>query len=123
MEKRLSFSIKKQGLFKVYDSQGKLQHYEFYNNNQMMYKGMYDSLNLKSGEWTFFDKKNMSINTGYYTSNKKDKTWTYYYINGSIQQKLINTLGKPTGEWTFIGGIITINFGEKSNMKNLRLMV
>ena len=95
------FQQKKQGLFKVYDSTGKLKHYEFYNNNQMMYKGMYDSLNLKSGEWTYFDQKNNIINTGYYTSNKKDKTWTYYYPNGVIQQKGSYILGKPTGEWTW----------------------
>ena len=50
---------------------------------------------------TYFDKKNNIINTGYYTSNKKDKTWTYYYPNGSIQQKGSYKLGKPTGEWTW----------------------
>ena len=72
---------KKQSLFKVYDSIGNLEHYEFYNNNQLIYKGMYDSLNLKSGR-TYFDEKNNMINTGYYTSNKKDKTWVYYYPNG-----------------------------------------
>ena len=66
-----------------------------------MYKGMYDSLNLKSGEWTYFDEKNNMINTGYYTSNKKDKTWVYYYPNGVIQQKGSYILGKPTGEWTW----------------------
>ena len=95
------YQQKKQGLFKVYDSIGNLEHYEFYNNNQLMYKGMYDSLNLKSGEWTYFDEKNNMINTGYYTSNKKDKTWVYYYPNGVIQQKGSYILGKPTGEWTW----------------------
>ena len=44
------FDDQKQGLFKVYDSINQIIRYEFYSNN-LLYTGMYDSLNLKTGDW------------------------------------------------------------------------
>ncbi len=95
------FENQKQGLFKVYDSTNQILRYEFYNNNNLVYSGMYDSLNLKTGEWIFYNDKNQIIKKGSFFSNKKDKKWTYFYKNGQIQQQGAYKKGKPEGEWNW----------------------
>ena len=95
------FENQKQGLFKVYDSTNQILRYEFYNNNNLVYSGMYDSLNLKTGEWIFYNDKNQIVKKGSFFSNKKDKKWTYFYKNGQIQQQGAYKKGKPEGEWNW----------------------
>ncbi len=95
------FNNKKQGLFKVYDSLNQIILHEFYNDNKLIYTGMYDSLNLKTGEWTFFNDKEMIIKKGFYLSNKKENKWTFFYPNGNIQQQGYYNRGKPKGEWNW----------------------
>ena len=61
---------------------------------------MYDSLNLKTGEWIFYNDKNQIVKRAHFF-NKKDKKWTYFYKNGQIQQQGDYKKGKPEGEWNW----------------------
>ena len=95
------FDDQKQGLFKVYDSTNQIIRYEFYSNNLLLYTGMYDSLNLKTGDWTYFNDKKEIVKKGTYSANKKDKKWIFFYKNGQIQQQGSYNKGKPIGEWNW----------------------
>ena len=95
------FKNQKQGLFKVYDSTNQVILYEFYSSDYLVYTGMYDSLNLKKGEWVYYDDKNNIAKKGSFFSNKKDKEWTFFYKNGQIQQQGSYNKGKPVGEWNW----------------------
>ena len=88
-------------MFKVYDSTNQVILYEFYTNNHLVYTGMYDSLNLKTGEWVYYDDKNNIVKKGSFFSNKKDKEWIFFYKNGQIQQQGSYNKGKPIGEWNW----------------------
>lgn len=88
----------KEGVLKGYDSTGKLvdsgffrkgvpydQHYKWYSNGQVSFKGLYDADGKGVGEeWAYFEDGKIShhrkTKEGYIT----DSVWTYYHENGAI---------------------------------------
>ena len=90
---------KKIGLFKVYDTKNKEIYCTFYKSDTLVYKGKYDSLNNKTGEWLYFWPNGNIKKSGNYIYNEKNKLWKYFYENGNIQQKGNYVKNKPNGTW------------------------
>ena len=89
----------KQGLFKEFNSNGELLSYRFYNNDTLIYKGNYDSLNNKTGKWIYYWENGSKKKEGFYSKNQKEREWKYFYRNGNIQQKGTYIKNLPNGLW------------------------
>ena len=90
---------RKNGLFKVYDSLNKEQYCNFYKSDTLVYKGKFDSINNRTGQWLFFWPNGNIKKRGKYILNEKNKDWKYFYEDGSIQQKGNYLNNKPHGTW------------------------
>ena len=90
---------RKNGLFKVYDNSNKELYCIFYKSDTLVYKGRFDSINNKTGEWLYFWPNGNIKKSGKYVLNEKNNEWKYFYENGSIQQKGNYVKNKPHGTW------------------------
>ena len=103
------FENQKQGLFKVYDSTNQILRYEFYNNNNLVYSGMCDSLNLKTGEWIFYNDKNQIIKRAHFFPIKKIKNGHIFIKMGKFNNK---ELKKENQKESGTGGMKMSSYGE-----------
>ena len=97
------YENKKNGLFKVYNSNQEIINYKFYKNDTLLREGMYDSVNQKIGKWIYYYPNKNIKKSGFYINGKKDSLWEYYYKNGNIQQrgKYINNLPEEKWVWWY----------------------
>tara|TARA_B100001093_G_scaffold519579_1_gene609252 strand:+ start:1857 stop:3413 length:1557 start_codon:yes stop_codon:yes gene_type:complete len=93
------FESAKQGLFKIYNQEGEIINYQYYQNDTLYKEGMYDSTNQKTGVWNFYWSNKNIKKKGKYISGKKDSLWVYFYNDGKIQQKGEYKLNVPEGKW------------------------
>lgn len=89
----------KQGIFREYDSTGKVVNAYRYKNDVKIAEGMLDSLGLEEGPWKYFYSDGKLKAEGEYINGKKEGEWIYYFPDETIQQKGKYVNGLPNGFW------------------------
>ena len=90
---------KKQGLFKVFDSTGKQNKFNYFKNDTLIYEGNFDKSNNKKGSWVFYWPNGKIKERGDFLKNNKSEEWKYYFENGVLQQKGNFLKNKPNGNF------------------------
>ncbi len=89
-----------EGLFREYDSTGKLKQAWVFSRGAVIAEGMLDKSGQKDGQWKHYFSDGSIRASGKYVNGNKSGKWEYFYPNGTLEQKgMYSKTGKPHGEW------------------------
>ena len=113
-----------QGMHISFDSTGKPQTADLFENGVLSASGRLDEQRMKQGPWKEFYFNGELRAEGEYENDSKVGNWTYYFMGGKLEQKGAYSKGKPTGKWKWYyenGALLreeTFLTGKEDGMSN-----
>lgn len=90
---------KKNGVFREYDTEGKLINSYTYKMDTLTAEGIVDESGLYQGNWKYYYSDGTLKAEGKYDHSLKEEEWKYYHPNGISEEKGKYVKGKPHGIW------------------------
>jgi uncharacterized protein len=89
-----------EGVFRQYDSTGRISGSEVYKDGVLTGKGIFDEKGREQGHWKEYHETGELKAEGDYLNGTRVGDWTFYYADGKTDQKgKYDQRGRPVGTW------------------------
>lgn len=89
-----------EGVFRQYDTLGKIVSSEVYKDGVLIGKGIFDEKGREQGHWKEYHETGELKAEGDYLNGVRINDWTFFYPDGKIDQKgKYDVRGRPIGTW------------------------
>ncbi len=90
---------KKEGIHRVYSTEGELVAGELFQQGEKIGDGMLDNKGDYQGEWKLYYPGGGLKAEGSYINSKRNGDWTFYFSNGKVESQGKYIEGLPHGAW------------------------
>ncbi len=91
----------REGVHRIYDSQGSIISGNMYNNGILVAEGITDREGYYQGFWKHYYPTGELKSEGSYINSERDGPWVFYYMMGGVEQKGNYVAGLPHSQWNW----------------------
>jgi uncharacterized protein len=91
----------KEGLFRAFSEEGKLERSAIYSNDRVLAEGPVDERGALTGMWKENYASGEKRAEGEYKEGKREGEWTYFYREGQVEQKGKYNYGLAQNQWVW----------------------